>query len=565
MKQNPGLTLYLPIGLISSEKLLVLSSFLVPGQLNIKFEHDCRFFADYDPDTNLQEHDTNISGFSFDSSDNKKSLESSFNSSMNSSFDMSLSHRKEREGVKKSQFDKNFRLTKILEKTKFKKSIKKRESLRDNREFETIRKYKPVLRTARGRYIVDFINIIIEIVQHCEFKYDTLKIEVKEYNKFKNYMIFIEKQIDYHVNNLLYELYDMSENNKEEQFHVMDRNLKQLIKRLDCFETFILVKYDFVFGNNISLIDLMLFGSLSKMFIFFFDGIIREGCLYNTTRWFKNFLDMPEIHETYGVINLCIRNYLSNFENLTKNSIKNLKIIENKFNQEFQLNGFKQCMNRFIKLRADIKHESCPEDQFELPFEQILKPLKNSKKKINNGFNNSGIYKTCDRIDDIDLLIMKTEETQLNNYKSENYSVWVFDYIRENEEPDYEDDEGNSPNQQVHDFYDELTKTISSNSNKFICYITIFSNCEEPEGEQNYSNEFEECTKHENKIFMKKNLRGLVIQKGHDSLNFLSNYESLDQIILAEKRGDTAIETLKDFINQKNLFEMEKIYQEIII
>jgi hypothetical protein len=357
----------------------------------------------------------------------------------------------------------------------------------------------------------------------------------------------------------------MGEHNKEEQFHVMDRNLKQLIKRLDCFETFILVKNDFVFGDHFSLIDLMLFGSLSKMFIFFFDGIIREGCLYNTTRWFKNFLTMQEIHETYGVINLCIRNYLSNFENLTKTSIKNLKIIENKFKNEFQLNGFKKCMDRFIKLRKDTIQETDQDEQYDLPFESILRPLKSSKKKITNGFNNSGIYKTCDRIDDLDLLILKTEETQLNSYKSENYSVWVFDYIRESEEQmDYGDEE-NSPNQQVYDFYDELTETISSNSNRFICYVSIFSNCEEMEGEQNYSMNFEVCRKHGNKIFMKKNLRGLVIQKGHDSLNFLSNYESLDQIMLTEKTEDNAIETLKDFINQRNLFEMEKIYQETII
>ena len=564
MKQKPGLTLFLPIGLISSEKLLVLSSFLLPNQLTIEFEHDCRFFADYNPEPNPHTHDINISGFSFDSSDNKKSLESSFNSSMNSSFDMSLKTDRKNEGVKKSQFDKNFRLTKILNKQKFKKPSKKRESIKDRRSVEIIRKYQPVLRTHSGRYIVDFINIIIEIVQHCEFKHETLKIKVKDYNKFKNYMIFIEKQIDYHVNNLLYELYEMSENNKEEQFHVMDRNLKQLIKRLDCFETFIFVNHDFMFGDHFSLIDLMLFGSLSKMFIFFFDGIIREGCLYNTTRWFKTFLSMPEIHETYGVINLCIRNYLSNFENLTQNSIKNLKIIENKFNQEFQLNGFKACMDRFIKLRRDTKQENDQDEQVELPYESILRPLKSIKKK-KNGFNNSGIFKTCDRIDDIDLLILKVEETQLNNYKTENYSVWVFDYIRESEEQLGYDDEENSPNQQVHDFYDELTETISSDPTKFICYITIFSNCEEPEREENYSVDFEICRKHENRIFMKKNLRGLVIQKGHESLNFLSNYESLDQIILTKKTKDTAIETLKDFINQKGLFEMEKIYQETTI
>lgn len=557
------LTLYLPIGLVSSEKLLVMSGFLLPGQLEIVFVQDCLFFKDYSPSERDIQKTKNKSSFSVDSSDNVKDLESSYSGSMNSSFDRSLKNRRSN-GNNKSQFDKNCKKTKYLDKQKLKEE--EEGEVAKEKDVSLLMRYSPVLEVGKNDYVTDFIKIVLLIVRDCKFKNEAIKVKEEDYGKLAAYMKNIEKEIDFYANNLLYELYNVNENNKKDQFHIMDKNLKQLIKKLDYFETFLLVKNTFVFGESFGIIDLMLFGSLSKMFIFFFDKKIRSGCLYNTTKWFKTFLKMEEIHVTYGVINLCIKNYFSSFENLTEKSIKNLKMVENKFNQEFRLKGLEECLKRFITLRKERVKEKSGEidmDNGNGDFDSVLKPKK--EKSLVSSFNNSGIYQNCNTIYDLDLLILKTEETQLNNFKPDDYSVWVFEYIKEDEEVlEYNEDQ-ETIHEQIYEFYYELLDKISNNSDKFFCYVVIYGNCEEFKGEENFDIPYEICEKHENKFFLTKNLKGFVVKKGQEGLGFLSDYESLDQIMLIRQSKENAIDILKDFIHQGNGFEMEKIYEEAIL
>ena len=542
------LTLYLPIGLISSEKLLILSGFVKPNQLRVEFVYD----SQYEPDYTLS-HKSMLNGIilpmtPYDSSDLGLSKESS----LNSSIDQSSYTNRRVETKKKSQFDTHFKLNKMLE-SKRPKLAQKDQKCEKAKDINMLMKNQPVLLIEKGKYITNFVDIVMMIVETCELTNPSLQLKRSEKEKFINYMLYVEQKIDYHANNLLYEMYRVTEDNKMDQFHVMSKNLRQLLKKLEFFETFIFVKNEYLFGDTISLADFMLFGSLLKIFIFFFDKKIRTGCLHKTTQWFKSFLKMTEIQATFGAINLCIKNFISSFENVTEYSLRKLKVPDNKFESIFSIDSLKTCLQHFLRLR--VKEKSIKGDENMSPV--CCRP----KKKINNAFNNKGIYKECSQINDLNTLICKIEETELNLFTSESHSVWVFDFIKEDDSEESRKD----TEREINEFFDELGKQHTNMKEKFICYVVVFSNCEEFKGELNFEENIEICPEHDPNLFLSKSLKGLIIKEGDKPIDFISNYEGLDQILLHKQEKDNAIDTIKDFIHQRDFFSMERINKEIII
>ena len=229
----------------------------------------------------------------------------------------------------------------------------------------------------------------------------------------------------------------------------------------------------------------------------------------------------------------------------------NIIINEEKFNHEFSLIDLLECFARLIELRKK-KSQNKNENFY------VFGEIDNSSKIIRSKSNE--IYENCDNIDDIELLKIKIEDTLLKNFKTEDHSVWLFDYIREEES--FEDESHQSENEQLKKFYFELKDKFAETTFPSINYMTIYSNCEENSHEDDYNASFEECPIHSPKVFLSKNLRGFVIVEGKKPHEFLSDFESLDQIILVDKRGDEAVQTLMDFIGLENEFLFERIYEE---
>ena len=110
---------------------------------------------------------------------------------------------------------------------------------------------------------------------------------------------------------------------------------------MEYFENYLLEENMFLFGNEICLVDLLLFGSLLKMFQFFFNDRIRSYNFANLSKWFKKIADLPEITSAFGSIKLCRTSWINlcdeskSYENLfhkgsfvsNKMSIKDMRSI----------------------------------------------------------------------------------------------------------------------------------------------------------------------------------------------------------------------------------------------
>lgn len=566
MTDQPKLTLYLPIGLISSEKLLILTNFLVPDQLAVEFVYAAVLVPDPDKSTHYNLADINIGNISFDSSDGRNSIESSLRGSLSSSLDFQAKKQRREDKRKKSEFDRNQNLNKVLDKQKLEKAGKHEEEFVET-DIEAVKSQKPVLLLANGQHVVNFSTIVLTILRNCTLKYAKLRVEENETTKFRNYMLYIDRKVDYNVNKILYELYSSTKNKCQSQFNRIDKFLKILLHNLDYFESFVFVKDSYIFGEDFSVVDLMLLGSLSRMFVLFFDERIREGCLNNTTKWLKSFIEIEEVRMVYGDFTFCVKNYLLFLENTPEKNLKNSKLIEKKYDQEFSLENLKICLKRLIKLKhTQTMNEESRKKGWST---QTIESNSHKPKHQRHNTNSSSIdmYKDSDKITDLDTLRQKIELTLLNNINTDEYSVWLFDYIKEaDDQMNFEDDNSSqSIEEQLFKFYQDMLVDMENNEMSMVGYMIIYSNCEELNKEEEFIDDFEICKKHSPNIFLNKNLKGLIVKKGQNALKFMTSYESLDQIILTKVKSKEQVDTLKDLVYSKGTFEMEKAYKEVAI
>ena len=193
--------------------------------------------------------------------------------------------------------------------------------------------------------------------------------------------------------------------------------------------------------------------------------------------------------------------------------------------------------------------------------------LQKKPKNLKTMSSNVDIYKDSDKISDIKTIIRKLEETILNNLNPDDYSLWLFDYIKEEEDTaQYEEDNiSQSIESQIDRFYNDILADMSNSQNSIVGYIVIYSNCEELNKEDEFIGDFEICKNHSPNIFLNKNLKGFIVKKGHNALKFMTSYESLDQIILTKVNNKDVIGALKDFVNGREMFVMENIYKEVVI
>lgn len=567
MISQPKLTLYLPVGLISSEKLLTLSSFLVPDQLAIEFIYDTLLMTI--PDKSIHSHisDANIANMSFDSSDGRNSIESGLRGSLSSSLEFTVKIKKSQrdEKHKKSEFDRNQNLNKVLDRQKLGKTNRYDEEL-DETEIQTIKCQKPVLKTSKDTYIVNFTSIVLTILKHCTVKDTKLHIDESEITKFRNYMLYIDRRIDTNVNKILYEVYHASKTKRHAQYNRIDKLLKSLLQDLDYFESFVFVKDNYIFGEEFSVVDLMLFGSVARMFVLFFDERIREGCLNNTTKWLKCFIEMEEIRSVYGDFQFCVKSYLSLLENTSEKHHKHSKLIDKKYDQEFNLDNLRSCLKRLVKLRS-IRSTNERNKKFDAKSSLTMDNESCKSTHTRNHVSSIDIYKDCDKILDLDTMIRKIEETVLHNINPDEYSVWLFDYIKENDDQAHYEDEDTSQSieGQLDRFYQDMLVDLENNENAVVAYMAVYSNCEELNKEEEFIGDFEICKDHSPNLFFNRNLKGVIVKKGLNALKFMTSYESLDQIILTKVQSKEEVFVLKDFVNNRGIFAMEKIYKEVAI
>ena len=559
------MTLYLPVGLIASEKLLILESFLHPNQLNIEFVHNSVLITDPDKPAEPRMGDITFGNMSFDSSDGRTSNESGLRSSLGSSIDVKSKKYRREEKRKKSEFDRNNNLNKVLDRQKLEKSEKTEELVIDD-DIKTLKQQKPVLKTTKGTYILNFSSIVLTILNECTLKYPDLRIADSDTNKFRNYMLYINRKIDYNVNKILYELYNWNKIKKQSHFNNIDKFLKVLLHNLEYFESFVFVKDSYIFGESFSVVDLMLLGAIARMFVFFFDERIREGCLELTTKWLKSFLEMDEIKSVYGDMILCIKNYILHLGHLPDKNVKTLKLADKKYEQEFTLERFKGCLQRLVKLRKEnrisiIRKKS--ENRLPSLTDKGMPKQKTGKLPKPN----TDIYKDSDKITDLNILIRKLEETVLKNLLPDDYSLWIFDYIKEDEDTSNFDDDSlaQSSDLQIDRFYTDILEDMQGNAHSIVGYLAVYSNCEELNKEEEFIGDFEFCKNHPANIFLNKNLKGFIVKKGHAPLKFMTSYESLDQVILTKVNNKEIVTVLKDFINGRGLFSMEMIYKEVVV
>lgn len=449
---------------------------------------------------------------------------------------------------KKSSFDENYKQAEKLEKNEYKRN--KKEKTNFVGDVEDLKRKQPVLKDFDSGYIVDFIEIVIYLLDNFSLKDEELKVKEQQKDKFYNYITLIQNTIDVYVERILFYLYAMNGDNETDRFSLIEQLLKVLLRNLDYFESFTFVNSPYIFGERYTLIDIILFASLSKLYIYFLDATIRDCCLPETTKWFSSLLALEEISSFHGQFNFCITSHISLYENLIKKDMTNIMINEEKFNHEFSMADLLECFSRLLALRRQNSQDL--EQDYYVPG-----IIKKGSKFIRSKSNE--IYENCEYIDDIELLKIKIEDTLLKNFKTEDYSVWLFDYITE-EEP--EDTSHESENQQLKKFFFELKEKFEETTLPSINYMTIYSNCEDNSREDDYNLSFEECPIHSPKVFLSKNLRGFVIVEGKKPHNFLNELESLDQIILMNKKEEDAVDFLMEFIGREEKFSFERIYEE---
>ena len=488
---------------------------------------------------------------SFESTGETLFTEKSIRSSFGNSVDLTRSMIESRQKTKKSDFDENFKLSTDMEENKF---VRKKRVKQPYMNIEELKKTQPVLKDNNSFYITDLIEIVRIFFDNFEFKDKSLKLRKEDMNKFFNYMVFIEDKVDNCVNEILYELYYLKDEDDSIRFTNIENLLKKLLKQLDFFETFIFVNNTFIFGEHHHVIDIILFVSLARMYIYFFDETIRDCCLPETTKWFLSLVDLEGIKQFYGEFNLCIKNYILFYENLANQDTTHIRINEKKFTQDFCLKELYICFERLIEL----KKREMPEWKDQNGDYYVLGNPSNLKKLFRGKSNE--IYESCSKITDIDLLKTKIEDTLLKNLRAEEYSVWTFDYITDQE--DWEDEQNQTQNEQLTEFYQEMQEQFDKTEIEGISYMLIYSNCEIDNHEENMGFDYEICPEHDPRVFIHKNMKGFVVVKGNEPHQFLNEYESLDQINLVQQKDEEAIQTLKDFIHFENSFSFERIHSE---
>lgn len=502
MIQKNKLKLYLPIGTIKSEQLLFILEFIEEYDIETVFINNKKLNIEEDVEEKKNEEEILDSSFlSWQSNDDFSDSflkENSFfsNNSINSD-------NSEFKKFSESEFKKNIEIQKKMSKRKIKLRSKDFEKEKYDKSVSLT---KPTLEK-KGKYYHKMYLIIFQILKQYKFRKSIVEMNIKKL-KINNYLIYIREKIEKPVNFIFDEIYNMSSNLLDIS-NIVQNYLKKLLNNLNYFENYLLVENSFLFGEKMSLIDIILFSALHRMFQFFFSEKIRTFNLINITKWFQKIIIKEEYKKVFGNFKFCSQSYISILE-YEKRKSSHSGISENSKIKKFEILEAKNI------------------------FEDLI-------------FNKFSQLEFQSKIDQLSIF-----------FDTEEYQMFFFEYIIVEES--FIDDESDMDinDNELFQFFKSI-KNISNKLKDFIVYVVIYKNFDDEDTllKNNY-----DSNKREEKFFSNGNLlKGAFFSKGKLPED-IQKFESSDLIHII--KIENTQEFITTIVKEENHFQSEKVVKKYI-
>lgn len=504
MIQKNKLKLYLPIGKIKSEQLLFILELLEEHKIKIIFINDKKnFISEEEEEEDEKKKEEEMLDSSFlswhsndDFSDNFLKENSFFsNNSINSD-------NSEFKKYSESEFKKNIEIQKKMSKRKIK--VKSQDFEKEKYD-QSVSLTSPTLEI-NGKYYHKMYLVLFQILKKYKFQKSMIEMNIKKL-KINNYLIYIKQKIEKPVNFIFDEIHKMNSNHSDISNRVQIY-LKKLLNNLNYFENYLLVESSFLFGEKMSLIDIILFSALHRMFKLFFSEKIRTFNLINITKWFGKIIIKEEYKNVFGNFKFCRQSYISVLEYEERKSSHN-------------------CILEISKIKKF--------DIFEVKniFEDLV-------------FNKFSQLQIQSKIDQLSIF-----------FDTEEYKMYFFEYIIVEESFIEDDSDIDINDNELFQFFKSI-KNISKKLIDFIVYIVIYKNYEDEDMLLN------DCydIKREEKFFSSGNLlKGAFFAKGKLPED-IQKFESSDLIHIINIKNTQ--DFISSIIKEENHFQSEKVVKKYI-